>query len=402
MACHRLCSAFKACPPCVRARLPFASAHAIEEGTVTRLIDRLSMFDRLLRTSCAVFTFCVLSFSARVLAQSVVVGPGFAEGHSQHQVELATSALTSALGMQGLTVVQPSGTRDAVLGDLGDIVPPGKAKLACDQACGAGLISAASAELSAWVNLRRADAAHSGNDTATVTLQDTASNRYEGVAELRDGDVRDATTRAMLEARSYQLLGPGPWLSVVGTPEGAEVLVDGQRVGELPHRGTIVAGHHDVVVREAGYVKHRESIEVPDQKSRRVELKVALEPGPLAPAPGAVALATDENAESGRGNSAWLAAPVAMGMLGVGLATVLTVRIVTGLECSEPCLEERSLRAAPTIGGYALSAALIGGSITWIVLGMQSDANTEVVGSARSQPLRASVGLGQLQLSGSF
>jgi hypothetical protein len=94
-----------------------------------------------------------------------------------------------------------------------------------------------------------------------------------------------------------------------------------------------------------------------------------------------------------------------MGMLGVGLAAVLTVRIVTGLECSEPCLEERTLRAAPTIGGYALSAALIGGSITWIVLGMQSDVAREdqqVTGLPRFKPLRASVGLGQLQLSGSF
>jgi hypothetical protein len=362
------------------------------------------MFNRLLCIGCAVFVWFALSLSARVLAQSVVIGPGFAEGHSPHQVELATAALTSALGMQGLTVVQPSGTREAVLGDLADIIPnPAKAKLACDQACGAGLISAASAELSAWVNLRRADAAHSGNDTAAVTMQDAAGQRYEGVAELRDGDVRDATTRAMLEARSYQLLGPGPWLNLVGTPEGAEVLVDGQHVGELPHRGPISPGHHDVVIREAGYVKHRESIDVPDQKSRRIELKVALEPAPLATAPGAVALASEENAESARGNSAWLAAPVAMGMLGVGLAAVLTVRIVTGLECSEPCLEQRTLRAGPTIGGYALSAALIGGSITWIVLGMQSGESTEVTGSASRGPrLRASIGAGQLQLSGSF
>jgi len=362
------------------------------------------MFRRLLCTGCAVFVLCALSFSARALAQSVVIGPGFAEGHSPHQVELATSALTSALNMQGLTVVQPSGTRDAVLGDLGDIVPPAKGKLSCDQACGAGLIAAASAELSAWVNLRRADAAHGGNDTATVTLQDAAGHRYEGVAELRDGDVRDATTRAMLEARSYQLLGPGPWLNVVGTPEGAEVLVDGQRVGELPYRGAIAVGQHEVVVREAGYVKHRESVDVPDQPSRRIERKVALEPAPLASAPNA-ALGVDASADSSHTSSAWLAAPVAMGMLGVGLATVLTVRIATGLQCSEPCLENRTLRAAPTIGGYALSAALIGASITWIVLGMQPG-ETESSGVAqapnRAPQLRASVGLGHLQLSGSF
>lgn len=372
---------------------------------MTRRIDRLSMFRRLLCTGCAVFVFFALSFSARVLAQSVVVGPGFAEGHSPHQVELATTALTSALNMQGLTVVQPSGTREAVLGDLADIIPPAKGKVACDQACGAGLIAAASAELSAWVNLRRADAAHGGNDTATVTLQDAAGHRYEGVAELRDGDVRDATTRAMLEARSYQLLGPGPWLNVVGTPEGAEVLVDGQRVGELPYRGAIAVGQHELVVREAGYVKHRESVDVPNQPSRRIERKVALEPAPLASAPSSVALASEADADSSHTNSAWLAAPVAMGMLGVGLATVLSVRIATGLECSEPCLERRTLRAAPTIGGYALSAALIGASITWIVLGMQpseAESSGVVRRPGRAPQLRASLGLGHLQLSGSF
>ena len=362
-----------------------------------RRIDRLSMIRRMLHRLLLALFACVLFSSARADAQSVVVGPGVTDGHSQHQLDLANGALTSALGMQGLTVVQPSGTREAVLGDLGEIVPPAasaSAKLGCDQACGAGLISAASADLSAWVHLRRVDAAHSGADTATVTLQDAAGHRFEGFADLRDGDVRDATTRALLEARSYQLLGPGPWLSLVGTPEGAEVLVDGQRVGELPYRGAVAPGQHEVVVREAGYVKHAQSVELPDEQSRRIELKVALEPAPLAPSPNAVAYA---NSSEGSADSAWLAAPVAMGMLGVGLATVLTVRLVTGLHCSEPCLETRSVRMAPTIGGYALSAALIGASITWIVLGMQTGSE-----SSRESQVTARVGLGHLQLSGSF
>ena len=375
-----------------------------EEGTVTRRYDSLSALGRLVCMVCVTFVLYLIAFSARARAESVVVGPGYAEGLSRHQVELATTALTSALNMQGLTVVQPSGTRDAVLGDLGDIVPPKKGKVACDQACGAGLIASAAAELSAWVNLRRTDAAHSGGDTATVTLQDVAGHRYEGVAELRDGDVRDAATRALLEARSYQLLGPGPWLNVVGTPEGAEVLVDGQRVGELPYRGVVAVGKHEVVVREAGYVKHRESVDVPDQASRRIERKVALEPSPLASAPNA-ALGVQDGADLSHTSSAWLAVPVAMGTLGVGLATVLTVRIATGLQCSEPCLENRTVRAVPTISGYALSAALIGASITWIVLGMQPS-ESESAGLSRrpkrSPQLSASVGLGHLQLSGSF
>jgi hypothetical protein len=84
---------------------------------------------------------------------------------------------------------------------------------------------------------------------------------------------------------------------------------------------------------------------------------------------------------------------------------VLTVRIATGLQCSEPCLEYRTVRAAPTVAGYALSAALIGASITWIVLGMQPDESSEVSGIPNRKPqLRASVGAGHghLQLSGSF
>lgn len=335
----------------------------------------------------------------RVHAQSVVVGPGFGEGLSQHQVELATTALSSALSMQGLTVVQPSGTHDEVLDDLGDILAPPTQNpmIACDQACGAGLIASAAADLSAWVNLRRSDAAHGGIDTAAVTLQDAAGHRYEGLAELRDGDVRDATTRAMLEARSYQLLGPGPYLNVVGTPEGAEVLIDGQHLGNVPYRAAIAPGQHELIVREAGYVKHTQSITVPEDEARRMEVKVALEPTPVDTPPGAVPLVVRETSADRHADSSWLAAPVAMGMLGLGLASVLTVRIVTGLQCSEPCLEDRSVRAAPTIGGYALSAALIGASVTWIVLGMQPErpANNDVLVSA-------SVGLGRVQLSGSF
>jgi PEGA domain len=359
---------------------------------------RIYTLGRLVCTTCAVVVCCAAS-TLSVHAQSVVVGPGFAEGLSAHQVELATAALGSALGMQGLTVVQPSGTRDAVLDDLGDILAPAKSSaIACDQACGAGLIASAAAELSAWVNLRRADAAHGGVDTSTVTLQDAAGHRYEGFAELRDGDVRDATTRAMLEARSYQLLGPGPYLNLVGTPEGAEVLIDGERAGALPYRAAIAAGKHELVVREPGYIKHSQTIAIPEDESRRVEVKVALEPTPVATQSSAVSLGAEQSSptRSSR-DSSWLAAPVAMGMIGLGLATVLSVRIATGLQCSEPCLEDRTLRAGPTVGGYALSVALVGASVTWIVLGMRSDAS-----AGQESQLAAGIGLGQVQLTGSF
>jgi hypothetical protein len=324
----------------------------------------------------------------------VSLGPTSAVGFSEQAAQLARTALSESLRMQGLRVQTPSSSADELALDAGD----------CDQACGAQLIGGSGAELAAWVKLSLASAARGGS--AEVTLQDSAGHRYQGGAEIRDGDVREAVTRAVLDARSYQLLGPGPWLRIEGTPEGAEVLVDGERVGTLPYRAPIAAGRHEVVVRESGYLRFSQALSVPADESRRVELRAVLEPTPLEAPPGAVPLVTPQESPAERGprDSAWLAAPVAMGMLGLGLASVITVRIATGYD---PCVGERdsynlctasrTIRVAPTVGGYALSAMLIGGSITWIVLGLQHKQEP-----SEKAGVQARLGLGHVQLSGSF
>src|SRR5262249_4608149 len=99
---------------------------------------------------------------------------------------------------------------------------------------------------------------------------------------------------------------------------------------------------------------------VPADDNQRVELKVALEP--TAPETPAVAVPLTRPAPTGgeaaAPDSTWLAAPVAMGMLGVGLAAVITVRLASGVnDCVEPdeqgrCVARRTVRPAPTIGGY--------------------------------------------------
>jgi hypothetical protein len=325
---------------------------------------------------------------ARADAEKVVLGPARADVGGEPVRAAAMSALGDALRLQGLTVI--------LFEDAKTQLPRGDE---CDEACATRLLRAVSADVSAVVQI-------SGDkeklpNRALVTLRDAQNHRYDGAAQVRDGDVRDATTRAVLEARSYQLLGPGPWLRVSGTPDGADVLIDGNSVGKLPYRASIAPGEHRVTVSEAGYVRFSQAIDVPADDARKVDVKVALEPVPIdAPASAIASDAGSEPRVSTSGDSTWLLLPIAMGVVGLGWAAAISVRLAAGVDhCVNPdvgmhCMAEQRVRVAPTVVGYAISAALLGTSITWIALGTR-DRN--------EQPqLSANVGLGHVALSGTF
>jgi hypothetical protein len=329
--------------------------------------------------------------AARVWAQhgpKVVLGRAEADAFGDVVRKSATDALSDALHMQGFNVVAFEEAKKAL--------PRGEG---CDQACGERLMHLVSADLSAMVKI-------TGNtqqlpDQAQVTLVDSAGHHFEGAAKFRDGDVREATTRALLEARSYQLLGPGPWVRVDGTPEGAEVLIDGSVVGQLPYRASIAPGNHPLVVRDAGYSRYEKTLEVPASDAYKAEIRVALEPAPIEAPVAALALPANESAQEApaQPSRAWLAGPIAMEVLGVALATAVTVRLATGVNsCVEPdtdnyCVENKGVRVWTTVSAYALSAGLIGGGLVWIVLGTQAERKPQVA---------ANIGLGHIAVSGSF
>ena len=321
-----------------------------------------------------------------VHAQKAVLAPVSGDAESDAARKLSAQALKDALEMQGFTVTSFEQASQRL--STGE---------SCDEACPARLLRAVSADLSASAMLVAAD--HGAPSAIRVTLLDKANHPYEGSANVRDGDIRDATTRALLEARSYQLLGPGPWLRIDGTPEGAEVLLDDRIVGALPYRATIEPGKHSVVVRDAGYGRFMRTIQVPDQDSKKLTLQVALEPVPLALPTEALELEpADAPVEVDHPSHAWLAAPISLAALGVGLASVVSVRLAAGLDgCVDPdawgrCTERGTVRVWSTAGAYALSAALIGTGVIWIVLGSSDD----------SPSLAASVGVDHLSLAGSF
>jgi hypothetical protein len=335
----------------------------------------------------------VAGLSSRAAAQKVIMLPEAAGQGGDAVTNLANSAMRDALGMQGLRVV---GWDEA------------KARLAAGEkcedvaACTPKVMKAASAELAAGVVVSRN--AQGAAERVRVALLDTDKRRYDGESEVQDGDVRTATTRALLEARSFQLLGPGPWLRVEGTPEGAEVLLDDRIVGRVPYRATVIPGSHKLRVREAGYTAFEQQLNIPATDDSHVaQIVVALEPAPISLGNGGDGLraVSQDNSGGHKPNNTWLVGPIVAGGLGLVLAGVTSVRLATRLDtCVNPdanmvCTYHRRVNVAPAVIEYSLSAALIGGSIAWIVIGL-SDTDE------RQPGVNARLGLDGIQLAGRF
>jgi hypothetical protein len=338
----------------------------------------------------AIVSWLWAGIATQVRAQNVIVLPTTAGQGGEAVAKLADTAVRDALGMQGLRVI---GWEDAVA------KLPASERCADIAACTSRVMKSAAAELAAGVVVLRNPGGAA--ERVRVALLDSDKRRYDGEAEVEDGDVRTATTRALLEARSFQLLGPGPWLRVEGTPEGAEVLLDDRVVGRVPYRATVIPGRHKLRVREAGYTAFEQQLDVPATDDAHVaQVVVALEPAPIAMSNnGADLRAVSDDSEHGKRSSTWLVGPLVLGGLGVVLAGVTTIRLATDLDsCVNPdqddlCTEQRTVNTAPVAIAYTLSAAMIGASVVWIVLA--SNDNQEPSVSAR-------VGLGHIAIAGSF
>jgi hypothetical protein len=81
---------------------------------------------------------------------------------------------------------------------------------------------------------------------------------------------------ALTHAYTNFLRGPGPWLTVRGRPQGARVIVDGARVGEIPYHARISAGTHQIVVQSEGFESQAIDISVADDVDTHRELDVGL------------------------------------------------------------------------------------------------------------------------------
>lgn len=223
-----------------------------------------------------------------------------------------------------------------------------------------------------------------------VTLVEPSDSRYFGRARVSQGDFSEAARESLLDARAYQLLGPGPHVRVDSTPSGADVVIDDKLVGQSPYRAQITAGRHTVEVRLTDHKTRAQMIDIPPGAQQPTRLDVALE----ARAPAA----TNEEIEADidaamvappKKSTRPIAGPLILTVIGVGLITYDVIAIAgTGCEredegtCTKP--SEVDVPFAIGIGGAGVVALTAG--VLWFALG-GDDGDDEPGVSARISPL---------------
>lgn len=139
--------------------------------------------------------------------------------------------------------------------------------------------------------------------------------RSPGAKNAPDVKARIASLAARLAQSGVQQL------SVLSTPDGATVVVDGQAVGVTPFTGELPPGAHVVLLDRKGYREQRQELVL--SPNEPAELKVALQPAPRHSARMAsrqqaeAATSNDDRASSKRfGVLPWLIAGTGMAGLG--------------------------------------------------------------------------------------
>lgn len=272
--------------------------------------------------------------------------------------------------------------------------------------CAASLLRATGADAAVVLAVWAAPGEPDRPGSIFLTLIDRADARFPGrvkLAKTGSAGVARAVKDALLEARALQLLGPGPWLRVHGDPEGAQVLLNGKLAGTLPYRAAIEPGRHTVEVRSTGYRPEVQSVDVPPNATRQVELQVTLpargarhgqvSAGAPAVADAEAAAAADPDSSGSRP----LVGPLLLGAAGVGLITADLV-LVLGSDCEHrnsqgACERGYEVDDALAITWAAIGASAIVSAVLWHILGGDDPPKAAVAVQGRTRGI-ALVALG--------
>jgi hypothetical protein len=174
-----------------------------------------------------------------------------------------------------------------------------------------------------------------------------------------DVDNVEAIAKLLKEAWRKRLQGPGPWLAVQGSPEGAQVDLDGRTMGRLPFRGKLSAGDHYLRVSQDGYEPYTAVVSVPSDPSEEETVRLTL---PALTAPVATLPATGSRRRQRRTVWDWVAGGVAAAV-GAELVGVAGYAAARKGDCSErsgdgACTARYSVSPS-TIANFAVGGALI-------------------------------------------
>jgi len=331
----------------------------------------------------ALLTLVVLVLTAgRAEAEVVLLMPADGDdGLAAHAIT-AHAAVARALEAQGVELLSYAAARERAGG--GELAECRKLT------CSAELCKKAGAELVMLVAVRKLEGEGKAKPREVqVTLVEPTDARFFGRATVLQGDFSAAAREALLDARAYQLLGPGPHVRVESTPPGADVAIDDELVGETPYRAVIPPGKHTVEVRLDGYKTQAQMVDIPRGAQQPARLAIELEARALA--------ATNEEIEADidaatvaapKDDSRPIAGPLLFGVLGVGLITYDIVLIAgTGCERTDlgTCTKTSEVDVPFAVAIGAAGAAALGAGILWFALG--GGDNDEPGVSARISPL---------------
>lgn len=220
----------------------------------------------------------LLSATASVAHASpvVIVPPRTEAGIGSDAVERAVTELMRLIRAQGLDPISPgqSGASAEEARESGAFPKSMNPNECLSTACASEfrkLFDASFAlQLSIFVEGKRPG-------SVAVVITESEEAYFTGSAEIVGGDIQAAVRTAYLAAREKHLQGAGPWLSVLGTPEGAMVLVDDVEFGRVPiDRRHLAPGVHRVQVQRKGYVTRGFTLQIPEDVDHDERLDVAL------------------------------------------------------------------------------------------------------------------------------
>jgi hypothetical protein len=206
-----------------------------------------------------------------------------------------------------------------------------------------------------------------------VLLLEDAEARWTAEEAIQGQHVEDAVTKAFDSALAKRRRGAGPWVTVRGTPEGAQVRLDDEIIGQIPVSRARVhnaSNLHVLTVHAKGFDEHRESLDFHGDSSHEEVVNVQLAPA------GTAAAATAANND--RAKKGWIKA------IDYGVGSVLVVagamhialgarnlrreddcaRSVDGI-CSERYGDQNSVPGSWIAVGAGVGAVLAGAAVAY-------------------------------------
>ncbi len=307
--------------------------------------------------ACALALLGVLATPGRAAAETVaVLTPSTERGVEKDLVTHSLQVVARWLAERGLQVAMPERTAPRVPPHLRDC-----RRRECALAYLEHLDGVDSCVLT---HLRPWDGAP-GPSEIDVTFVTRDGHQYRESWPVVDSTAL-ALDAALTHAYTRYLRGPGPWISVHGTPRGAEVLIDGKQAGVLPYHGRIGAGEHLVGVRRNGFEPYVRTVLISKAAGAHEEMEVALRqltrPGPDQRPAGASGRLRPSGRRSGTGAEA-SAHPLRHREERNG------ARIAAGGEGSDAAREPGpdSGQPTPSTWNYILGGTLLAGSAALMV-----------------------------------